>query len=484
MLTLIRLNNLVLRAGKREILRHLDWEIRSGESWAVVGPSGSGKSCLSEILSGDLRPSKGEIICSLSRTFDPCQGKGKVLRLAFGGEEEMSARSSPFLQARWYGSEEERSPKVKEALFGRNRKKHLSLLPMLGLSHLLERRVMQLSNGEFRKLSLAKALLEKPALLVLDDPFSGLDRESKNSVKHSLNALIGHGLNLVLFASRVEDIPGKIRHWLYLAQGRGRILSSPREIAALKKDARASKLKKSISRTALERAEGKSLVEMKGVSICYDDFTALHNINWRVREGERWLVTGPNGSGKSTLLALILADHPQSYLSELYLFGSRRGSGESIWEIKQRIGWLSPELEAHYPAATSLLDTVCSGFYDSLGLHRSCSAPKIRQARKMLKSFNLDTARERLFGSLSAGEKRLALLARALMKKPLLLLLDEPTRGLDASARNKVIEVVSKSCGAKGPALIWVTHNPEDTPRGLTHRLRLKQGKIVECGAI
>jgi molybdate transport system ATP-binding protein len=114
---------------------------------------------------------------------------------------------------------------------------------------------------------------------------------------------------------------------------------------------------------------GEAVVDLRDVTVRYGAVTVLDRVSLRVAPGEHWTITGPNGAGKSTLLSLILADNPQAYVNHVEVFGRCRGSGESIWEIKERIGWVSPEIHAYYPAGALALDVVGSGFFGSVGLH-------------------------------------------------------------------------------------------------------------------
>jgi molybdate transport system ATP-binding protein len=222
---------------------------------------------------------------------------------------------------------------------------------------------------------------------------------------------------------------------------------------------------------------------MEGVSVGYGGVQVLRGVDWTVRAGERWALLGPNGAGKTTLLSLILGDNPQAYANRLGLFGRRRGSGESIWEIKARLGWVAPELESYIPPQASCLDVTCSGFLDSVGLYRLPTPGQRAAAADLLERLGLLPLATARFGDLSGGQKRAVLVARALVKSPTLLVLDEPCQGLDAAHRERVLAMLDARPEGGESALIYVTHDPLALPSRITHLLRLDAGRVVakEC---
>jgi molybdate transport system ATP-binding protein len=206
---------------------------------------------------------------------------------------------------------------------------------------------------------------------------------------------------------------------------------------------------------------------MRNVSVHYGSHIILRNLNWTVRAGESWALLGPNGSGKTTLLSLILGDHPQAYTNEIFVFGKRRGPGESIWQHKKRIGWVSPELQTHFDDSGSVLDVVLSGFYETIGLFEAPSTRQQAAARAWLRDFELQEFAGQPLFSLSSGLQRMVLLARALVKQPALLILDEPCQGLDLAHRDLIIGRVDALIRARLVTAIFVTHRPEEVPRSV-----------------
>jgi molybdate transport system ATP-binding protein len=210
----------------------------------------------------------------------------------------------------------------------------------------------------------------------------------------------------------------------------------------------------------------------------------LDEINWTVRRGENWALLGPNGSGKTTLLSLILGDNPQAYANRITLFGRHRGSGESIWEIKERIGWVASELHLYYPGTVPCFDVVCSGFFDSVGLYRRCSDEQRKTASTWMDRLGIAGYADAMFGRISEGEQRMVLLARALVKHPWLLILDEPCQGLDRDNRERVLRTIDVVGSQIDTSVIYVTHRPDDVPNIITHVMRLDRGRIVDKASI
>jgi molybdate transport system ATP-binding protein len=223
---------------------------------------------------------------------------------------------------------------------------------------------------------------------------------------------------------------------------------------------------------------------MRGVSISYGGVQILEGVDWSVRAGENWALLGPNGAGKTTLLSLILGDNPQAYANDVTLFGKRRGSGDTIWELKERIGWVAPELHLYYPKNVSCFEVVCSGFHDTIGFHGRCSSRQCETARAWLQRLGLSQVAGLRFGAVSEGEQRLVLIARALVKEPKLLVFDEPCQGLDAEKRDKVLRLVETLGDHATSSLIYVSHHRDALPGSITHLMRLEGGRVVGSGRV
>ncbi len=220
-----------------------------------------------------------------------------------------------------------------------------------------------------------------------------------------------------------------------------------------------------------------SIVKMKNVTIQYGDKIILQNINWQVKQGERWLVKGHNGAGKSTLLSLITADNPQAYSQDIHLFDKKRGTGESIWDIKKKIGFVSPELHKFFDYGSSVHNVVASGLFDTMGLFRKLNAAQEELVNEWIIFFGLTNESIKPLSLLAAGQQRSALLARALIKNPVLLVLDEPCQGLDDHQTKHFLRLIDEICSQSSVTLIFVSHYDNEIPRCITDKLELQQGK-------
>ena len=219
------------------------------------------------------------------------------------------------------------------------------------------------------------------------------------------------------------------------------------------------------------------MVKLENVNVSYGEKKVLKNINWQLNEGERWLLQGPNGSGKSTLLSLLNGDHPQAYANQIYLFGKKRGSGESIWDIKEKIGIISPELHWYFDLNANVAQTIASGFFDSMSLYQKLSFEQQQKLEQILHFFDLKDDKNKKLNTLSLGKQRLALLARTIVKNPELLILDEPCQGLDVQQTKYFNRVVDDLCNS-GHTLIYVGHFESQLPESLSHKLILEKGEI------
>jgi molybdate transport system ATP-binding protein len=219
------------------------------------------------------------------------------------------------------------------------------------------------------------------------------------------------------------------------------------------------------------------------VDLTYGGTGVLRGVSWTVSRGERWVVVGPNGAGKSALLSLILADNPQAYANDVSLFGRRRGSGDTIWEIRRRIGCVSPEMHLYEELERSVLDVIGSGFLDPVGPRRALTGSELRAAEEWVDALDLEHCRGRRLRELSEGERQTALLGRALAKKPELLVLDEPGQGLDAARRSRFLHLLDHELRSNATTLIYVTHDLDEVPSIATHGLLLRQGRSVVQGS-
>ncbi len=352
-----------VRLGNDVVLQDMTFNIRQGEAWAIVGPSGSGKSVLLDTLLHRRMPDQGVLNSHYPRNT----------RVQYVSQQHFFKHYDRlFYQARFNSSDSENSPLVQEVLVQgltedqQHQKQVMAVLKLLKIEHLYPSRVGKLSNGEHKRLQLAQALLHQPEILMLDNPFTGLDTASRTTLHEVLNHLIAEG-TLVLLITSATEIPTSITHVMSLEAGSVRKIVRRQDfvqLAATKSFKSAAKLpERHMPATELPFT---TAIKMQQVSVRYGDRKVLDNINWEVKKGEKWALLGHNGAGKSTLLSLVTGDNPQAYANNLWLFDRKRGSGESIWDIKRQIGYVSPELHVYFQRTMRCEDAISSGFADRM----------------------------------------------------------------------------------------------------------------------
>lgn len=386
-----------------------------------------------------------------------------------------------YLQQRWNQHDiSQETPRVRQAVerayamtgedTTERRQWQKELCTMMGLDAIMDSFTISLSSGELRKLQLAKVLMSKPKMLVLDNPFIGLDANTRDMLAQLFERLASEsGISLCLLLSRADEVP-PFTDYTILTSPEAMLSNAPSGLGA----ANIQAIKTLPHDPAFVDSDDGVVVKFNDVSICYDRRTILSHVSWEVRQGECWALQGSNGSGKSTLLSLICADNPQAYACDITLFGRQRGSGESIWDIKRRIGYVSPELARSYQRTIPTLKVVASGLKDTVGLYVRCNEEEREKCRWWLRLFGIEELADRMFTTLSNGEQRLALVARAFVKDPQLLILDEPMHGLDSHNRQIVKDAINAFCSRRGKTLIMVSHYEEELPECITHRLRLR----------
>ena len=486
----ITLSQAIARNPQLRLAAPVDLQLNDGEQLAIVGPNGAGKSLLVDLLTGklpllpgfptyDFRPS------ARSMAYDNI--KYIAFRDTYG-----SADANYYYQQRWNQTEQDDVPLVRELLGGHtNDEVRNRLFRLFGLEPLLDKKIILLSSGELRKFQLTKALLTSPRILIMDNPFIGLDATTRQMLSQLMEELTQQlPLQIVLVLSMMEDVPTFITHVVPVDSmrvgektERGKYLE---KFAAADAVRRKEDETEYVTTDALVAAvpyqgtnfSGSEVVKLNKVSIRYDDRTILSELDWLVQRGEKWALSGDNGSGKSTLLSLICADNPQSYACDISLFGRRRGTGESIWEIKQHIGYVSPEMHRAYLKNLPTIEIVASGLHDSIGLYVRPKPEELEQCMRWMEIFGIGALKERPFLQLSSGEQRLALLARAFVRDPELLILDEPLHGLDTYNRRRVKRIIEAFCRREDKTLIMVTHYANELRSSITHRIHLKKPRV------
>ena len=463
----------VFRLSDTRTLTLSDLRIQQGESWAFVGSNGSGKSALARALASELVQLQGESHGDFHN----------IVRLSFEQlqklvEEEWQRNNTDLLSPDEDDTGRTAAEIIQEQV--KDPQRCATLAAQFGITKLLDRRFKYLSTGETRKTLLCQVLMQQPDLLVLDEPFDGLDVNARAQLAELLAGLAQQGQTLVLVLNRFDDIPPFVQHVGVLADCTLATIGPREQVMA---DALVAQLAHSenLQGMALPEpedptqrvrpADGPLIILRNGV-VEYNDRPILHGLSWQVDQGQHWQIVGENGAGKSTLLSLITGDHPQGYSNDLTLFGRRRGSGETIWDIKRHIGYVSSSLHLDYRVSSSVRNVITSGFFDSIGIYQAVSDRQLFLTNQWLDLLGLGGSKgDTPFHSLSWGQQRLALIARGLVKHPALLILDEPLQGLDPINRQLVRRFVDVLISEGDTQLLFVSHHAEDAPACITHRL-------------
>ena len=440
---------------------------------AIVGRNGSGKTLYIDQLRKRL-------------------ASDRVRYIAFTDSYGVNVDGQYYLQLRWNQHDiDHETPTVGELLerayqlagtdTPERRELQNHLYTLFHMESLLDKYIITLSSGELRKFQMTKTLFANPKLLIMDNPFIGLDAETRDQLKALLLLLSEQrDIEIILVLSKTDDIPEFVGKVVEITAGAEPVEytrvadyyehQQPVPPHVLSDEKRQAILSLPYHDNDYDCRE---VVSMRNVGIRYGERTILKELDWTVKNGERWALSGQNGSGKSTLLSLVCADNPQSYACDITLFDRPRGSGESIWDIKKHIGYVSPEMHRSYKRDLPAIRIVASGLMDSIGLYAVPNSADYDKCRWWLDIFGIGHLAERHFLQLSSGEQRLVLLARAFVKDPQLLILDEPLHGLDLWNRRLTKDIIETFCQRRNKTMIMVTHYETELPAGITNKLFL-----------
>ena len=515
MQTIIELKHALGRLPQTRMSQPVDFALCQGENIAIMGPNGGGKTCLADLITGKNLLLQGSLNYDFGPGVKP-SAYGNIVQLTF--EDALGSVEKPYyFQQRFNSQDRDESPLVSTVLkralaSGKVSATGLSadearaaghgltiedarnagaeddseflsnpLLDTFMMRPLLNKRMVLLSSGEMRRYQLFKYLIKKPRVLIVDNPFIGLDAPMRDQLDLFFRRLIADGnVQIIMIISMLDNVPDYMTHVVkvhdmtvepkitrqqYLDEwARGvafpaHVMGNASLVASLPDK---------------PEAEG-SVISIRNLSLKLPetDRVLYGGLDWEVQSGEKWALQGRNGSGKSTLLSLVCADHPAAYACDISLFGRRRGTGESIWEIKKHIGFVSPEFHRAYKENRPAIDIVASGLHDSVGLYKRPRPEQMDTCLFWMKVFGIDQLSDRMFLTLSSGEQRLCLLARAFVKDPALIILDEPLHGLDTYRRQLVRNIIGEFCKRRAKTLIMVTHYIEELPGNITRSLTL-----------
>jgi molybdate transport system ATP-binding protein len=481
----IIVKDLLLKTQDQAAPEGISFALEAREHLAVLGQAGSGKTSLVMAIAGKAH-FPGTVTLDFGHTGHP--------RVALTGQRydfrNLSGLHDFYYQQRFNSPDASDAPTVLQELLktfpeGAGRYQAASSarasLELLGILHLQHAPLIQLSSGEHRKFQLAKALLCPPQLLILDTPYTGLDISSVHNLNNLLSGISQKGTQVIMIPGTFP-VPDFITHIACLKNNELAFFGDKKDFDPETQisSGETTSLYDPLLLPVSDQPPGlRPVVEMKNISLTYGNHTILQNLNWRVMEGEKWLLKGPNGAGKSSLLSMITGDHPQAYSNDISLFGLRRGSGESIWDIKKKTGYISPELHACFDKNMTCYQAIGSGYTDAIGLFSKLNPEQIQNVLQWLDFLQLSHVQKKPLHSVPASLQRMVLLGRALVKNPPLLVLDEPCQGLDLKQSLRLSSLVDRICAGSSKTLIYVSHDESNIPSCVQKVLELEKEKYT-----
>jgi molybdate transport system ATP-binding protein len=481
----VDLRQVQLALDGKPVLRGIDWSIRPSQRWVLIGPNGAGKTQLLKLLAGDVwpTPSRGS-----QRAYrfgnqiylDPHGIKDEIAYLGAERQDRYERYAWNFRVESIVGTGLYRTDIPLDPLSAADRVRIAQLLRRLKIESLARRRFLHLSYGERRLVLLARALASRPKLLLLDELFNGLDTINRARVQTCLHNLSRSPLPWVLSTHRAQDVPPQATHVCQLDAGR--IVARRRQKTRARRAAPPARLRRrdcGVSDASPESAE--ALIALRRVCVWREGVAVLRNLSLSIRRGECWAVHGTNGSGKSSFLQLLYGDLGAARGGTIARAGIQ--SGVPLEQFKRRVGLVAPELQALHPRYLRVAEVVASGSRASVGLNDAFAGSEHVRIRRALRMVGASRLFNRTIRTLSYGQLRRVLFARALAHQPDMLLLDEPYAGVDATTRRSLRARVARAIES-GVATVMVTHHRDEWPVATTHELELEQSRVVYCGPV
>ncbi len=482
---LISLKKVCAGPSRSSVLKDISWNLYQGEHWAITGPIGSGKTMLAKLLTGDATVHSGQIHYSFLNCPPSRKALKKHLRMVSFSDTGKLFRpieTKHYYQQRYNAFDASGHHTVFEYLtnhgYQGQSEHHQNLLHQMAIDRLLDLDLIKLSSGQTRRLLLCGAMMSVPEILILDNAYIGLDPAARKILNRQIELLISAFDMTVILCGHFTDPPSSFKNILTLEEGKATSISG-----VIKRPTQTSSSTDSTSKDSLGKIKNRfdrspipagfdEVLTMKDIRIQYDQKVILEGFNWQVKTGEKWALTGNNGTGKSTILSLIYGDHPQAYANKVSLFGHPRGSGESIWDIKQKIGFSSPELHSYFDFHFSAIEIVLTGLWDGFLLKKATETQR-EFALELFEHFSLTELLNTPYHALSTGTQRLLFFLRALIKAPPVLLLDEPYQGMDWETIHQCNSLLNDILTDRH-TLIFISHFTDEIPAIVTKRKHLE----------
>jgi molybdate transport system ATP-binding protein len=484
----VALHAVSVRRGGKWALRDVSLQLKAGERWALIGGNGAGKTQLLKLIGTDVWPTPTGAETRAYRLgrrgVDVIEAKQRVAYVGAELQDKYARYGWNLAVTDLLATGMQRTDLLLQPVSARQRLKVEEMLARCGLGDLASRRFLSLSYGQKRLALLARALIQEPDWLLLDEFYNGLDSEYRRRIDELLAQAAERGQSWVASAHRAMDVPPGTGGVIELKAGK--IVSTKRLTAADLEGLATRAAERPVPRAPASTAspvsgatplrQGRAvrrprlLLRIAAADLYVDYREVLRNVNWQLNQGEHWAVFGANGAGKSSFLKLLYGDLSPALGGSIERPGFPRGTPIEAW--KRQVGLVSPELQTDYAVDVTVLELVASGRYASIGLGAAPSAADREHARRWLKFFSLLSVATRRPRELSYGQLRRALFARALAGNARILLLDEPLTGLDPRQRAAMKRLLERLMREK-ITLVIAMHHWEDLPRGMTHGLKL-----------
>lgn len=320
--------------------------------------------------------------------------------------------------------------------------------------------MLSMSSGQQRKALLTYLIAQKPQYIILDDIYSNIDKDTQQFILERLNQVSGSTLLIQLFYRKQDVLP--CIQTVCSVDDENRIVSH-QSLGQFTQSHGIAHHQKNVTLPYLFTETGhlaNPLIQLNSVSAQYGEKKVLKDICWTISAGEFWQLVGPNGSGKSTLLSMVIGDNPLGYGQDMVLFGRKKGTGESIWDIKKQIGYFTPKMTLQFKHNDTVENMIISGLVDSIGLYKKSTGMQRSIADAWLQLLG-PAFYNKTFNELSFGQQRILMVARAMVKHPPLLILDEPTVGLDDENIDLFISLIQSIASQHKVAIIYVSHRIE-----------------------
>lgn len=477
----IMAKDISLDRGEIQLLKNSSFTIASGEQVFLTGSAGSGKTSLAMALAGQAYVSGS--IDSFYDNVSVFLPKTILVSQHFSFKNKFGLAEF-YYQQRYNSYDSEDSLTLLEAINNESQDANQinRLIAIMHLEHRINAPLIQLSSGERKKLQLILAFLKPAQIMILDNPYIGLDVDSVTKLNQYISELCNLGITFILISDSPE-IPAFITHIAEIKEKQISFVPKTKYYPNhLDDNADETGVSYALIKSLLmpiTNLSGNEIVRMEKVSIKYAEKTVLNEVDWLVEKGDKWLLSGHNGAGKSTLLSLVTGDNPQAYANQLFLFGKKRGSGETIWDIKRNIGYVSPELHWNFTINLSCLDTVLSGFFDTPGLYAKASTEQVETVNQWLNALNLTEYANTKFGQVSHGIQRMLLLLRTLVKNPPLFIFDEPCQGLDEFHTRQFTRLVDALFADTEHTIIYISHRADQIPKCINKKIKLVNGSVI-----